>query len=151
MYRGLFALLMARGARDWRTGKAFDEETVAELCPRFHTVFPPVYLQRMGVDAQASESVLNRTPMGRRTDVVIENNEPRRYLPRLQSKSLLDDADFDAVIEGHEMHPQYLLTSNWEAFEADRRNRFVGMIEYAMDKPVIRDLMQEDVATDHGD
>ena len=151
VYRGLFALLMARGARDWRTGKAFDEETVAELRPRFHTVFPPVYLQRMGVDARASESVLNRTPMGRRTDVVIENNEPRRYLPRLQSKSLLDDADFDAVIEGHEMHPQYLLTSNWEAFEADRRNRFVGMIEYAMDKPVIRDLMQEDVATDHGD
>ena len=49
------------------------------------------------------------------------------------------------------MHPQYLLTSNWEAFEADRRNRFVGMIEYAMDKPVIRDLMQEDAATDHGD
>ena len=151
VYRGLFALLMARGARDWRTGKTFDVETVAELRPRFHTVFPPVYLQRMGVDAQASESVLNRTPMGRRTDVVIENNEPRRYLPRLQSKSLLDDADFDAVIEGHEMHPQYLLTSNWEAFEADRRNRFVGMIEYAMDKPVIRDLMQEDVATDHGD
>lgn len=151
VYRGLFALLMARGARDWRTGKAFDEETVAELRPRFHTVFPPVYLQRMGVDVQASESVLNRTPMGRRTDVVIENNEPRRYLPRLQSKSLLDDAEFDAVIEGHEMCPQYLLASNWEAFEADRRNRFVGMIEYAMDKPVIRDLTREAVATDHGE
>ncbi|WP_311355677.1 GmrSD restriction endonuclease domain-containing protein [Corynebacterium riegelii] len=151
VYRGLFALLMARGARDWRTGKAFDEETVAELRPRFHTVFPPVYLQRMGVDVQASESVLNRTPMGRRTDVVIENNEPRRYLPRLQSKSLLDDAEFDAVIEGHEMCPQYLLASNWEAFEADRRSRFVGMIEYAMDKPVIRDITQEAVATDHGE
>lgn len=151
VYRGLFALLMARGARDWRTGKAFDEETVAELRPRFHTVFPPVYLQRMGVDAQASESVLNRTPMGRRTDVVIENNEPRRYLPRLQSKSLLDDAEFDAVIDGHEMCPQYLLASNWEAFEADRRSRFVGMIEYAMDKPVIRDITQEAVATDHGE
>ncbi|OFT75113.1 hypothetical protein HMPREF3104_08330 [Corynebacterium sp. HMSC30G07] len=151
VYRGLFALLMARGARDWRTGKAFDEETVAELRPRFHTVFPPVYLQRMGVDAQALESVLNRTPMGRRTDVVIENNEPRRYLPRLQSKSLLDDAEFDAVIDGHEMCPQYLLASNWEAFEADRRSRFVGMIEYAMDKPVIRDITQEAVATDHGE
>ena len=151
VYRGLFALLMARGARDWRTGKAFDEETVAELRPRFHTVFPPVYLQRMGVDVQASESVLNRTPMGRRTDVVIENNEPRRYLPRLQSKSLLDDAEFDAVIVGHEMCPQYLLASNWEAFEADRRSRFVGMIEYAMDKPVIRDITQEAVATDHGE
>ena len=151
VYRGLFALLMARGARDWRTGKAFDEETVAELRPRFHTVFPPVYLQRMGVDVQASESVLNRTPMGRRTDVVIENNEPRRYLPRLQSKSLLDDAEFDAVIEGHEMCPQYLFASNWEAFEADRRSRFVGMIEYAMDKPVIRDITQEAVATDHGE
>lgn len=138
--RGLFALLMARGARDWRTGKPFVAESYAELQPRFDTVFPAEFCSRIGAEAGASASVLNRTPMGRRTEMVIEGNEPKRYLPRLQSKSLLDDAEFDAVIEGHEIDPTYLLGSKWEAFLEDRQRRFIGLIEYAMDKPVVRDL-----------
>ena len=77
--------------------------------------------------------------MGRRTEVVIEQNEPKRYLPRLQSKSLLDDDDFDALLESHEVDPEALLTSNWERFIADRRERFIGMIEYAMDRNVLSD------------
>ena len=140
VFRGLFSLLMARGARDWRTGKDFSRETFEELQPSFNTVFPPVFCAGIGVDALLAHSVLNRTPMGRRTEVVIEENEPKRYLPRLQSKSLLDDHEFDAVIEGHEINPQHLLSSNWDAFLEDRRGRFVALIEYAMDKSVIRDV-----------
>ncbi|MCP1387263.1 DUF262 domain-containing protein [Corynebacterium sp. TA-R-1] len=140
IYRGMFALLMARGARDWRTGKAFDRETIAELQPSFNTVFPPNFCASIGADSALANSVLNRTPMGRRTEVVIENNAPKRYLPRLQSKSLLDDAEFDAVIEGHEINANHLLASDWEAFLEDRLTRLIGMVEYALDKPVIRDL-----------
>ena len=78
--------------------------------------------------------------MGIRTHTVIESNEPKRYLPRLQSKSLLDDAEFDAVIEGHEINPAHLLNSNWDAFVEDRKRRFLGIIEYSMDKPALRDV-----------
>lgn len=142
VYRGLYALLMARGARDWRTAEPFTAETVRVLQPRFRQVFPREYLAMAGVldaDPQLADSVLNRTPMGRRTDVVIERNEPKRYLPRLQSKSLLEDDEFDAMLAGHEMDPDLLLASDWEGFVADRRQRFVGIIEYAMDRPAIRD------------
>lgn len=143
VYRGLFALLMARGARDWRTGKPFNQDTAAELHPRFHTVFPPAFCASIGADPVVAASVLNRTPMGQRTQVVIENNAPKRYLPRLQSKSLLDDAEFDQVIEGHEMSPADLMNSDWEGFIACRRHRFISMIEYAMNKPVIRNAPEE--------
>ena len=97
------------------------------------------------------QSVLNRTPMGQRTEVVIENNEPKRYLPRLQSKSLLDDAEFDQVIEGHEISPADLIHSDWEGFLAYRRDRFISLIEYAMDKPVIRDVAPENRAHEEQD
>lgn len=140
VYRGLYSLLMARGARDWRTGKPFDADTFHELQPSFNTVFPCEFCAGIGADPVVAESVLNRTPMGRRTEVVIETNEPKRYLPRLQSKSLLDDDDFDAIIDGHEINPHHLLSSNWEAFIEDRRERFNGLIQHAMGKPVLRDL-----------
>lgn len=140
VYRGMYALLMARGARDWRTAQPFTAETALELQPRFHRVFPREYLLTAGLaDTQLADSVLNRTPMGRRTDVVIEHNEPKRYLPRLQSKSLLDDREFDDLLSGHEMDPALLQASDWAGFVADRRERFVGMVEYAMDRPAIRD------------
>ncbi|WP_095659838.1 DUF262 domain-containing protein [Corynebacterium glaucum] len=141
VFRGLFSLLMARGARDWRTGKEFSRETFEELQPSFHTVFSPAFCAGIGAEGALAHSALNRTPMGRRTEVVIEENEPKRYLPRLQSKSLLDDHEFDAVIEGHEISPQHLLSSNWDAFLEDRRERFVALIEYSMGKPVIRDVV----------
>ena len=143
VFRGLYALLMARGARDWRTGKPFTRETIGELLPRFHPVFPREFCLAVGADEQLADSVLNRTPMGRRTDVVMEANEPKRYLPRLQSKSLMDDAEFDAMLEGHEIRPADLLHSDWDAFIAYRRERFVGIIEYALDRAVVRDLHQE--------
>lgn len=148
VYRGLYALLMARGALDWRTGKPFTRETIGELLPRFHTVFPREFCLAAGADEQLADSVLNRTPMGRRTDVVMENNEPKRYLPRLQSKSLMDDAEFDAMLQGHEIRPADLLRSDWEGFIDYRRERFVGIIEYALDKAVVRDLCEGDGGTD---
>lgn len=147
VYRGLYSLLMARGARDWRTAEPFTAENAASLQPSFRPVFPRPFLDTLGADPLLAESVLNRTPMGRRTEVVIESNEPKRYLPRLQSKSLLEDDEFDAMIEGHEMNPDLLMSSNWEGFVEDRRQRFLGMIEYAMDRPAVRDLESLQPAT----
>ncbi|WP_175935157.1 DUF262 domain-containing protein [Corynebacterium sp. Marseille-P4321] len=140
VYRGLYSLLMSRGARDWRTAEPFDAEHFESLHPGFRPVFPRPFLDSIGADPLVAESVLNRTPMGRRTEVVIEGNEPKRYLPRLQSKSLLDDDEFDAMVDGHEMDPEMLMTSNWDGFVADRCERFIRMIEYAMDRPAVRDL-----------
>ena len=39
--RGFYSLLMARGAKDWRTGRTFDRWSFAELQPTFARVFPP--------------------------------------------------------------------------------------------------------------
>ena len=139
VYRGIYSLLMARGARDWRTGKPFDATTVDELKPGFHQVFPEGFCRVHGVDQQLASSVLNRTPLGKRSEAVMEGNDPKRYLSRLQSKAIMEDDEFDAMLATHELAPEYLLTSNWEAFFADRHERFIGMIEYAMNKPCGRD------------
>ncbi|SDS16151.1 DUF262 domain-containing protein [Corynebacterium timonense] len=142
VYRGLYALVMARGARDWRTGEEFNAETRAQLEPGFYEVFPRGFCEAHGVSQQLAESVLNRTPMGIRTKVLVENNGPKRYLPRLQSKSLMDDAEFDAMLAGHQLDPALARSSDHERFFADRLSRFTDIVEYSMGTPVIRDLGQ---------
>ncbi|WP_165242928.1 DUF262 domain-containing protein [Corynebacterium lizhenjunii] len=140
IFKALDALLMARGARDWRSGREFDRTTFAELSPGFYPVFPLAWCDQHGVDPILAQSVLNRTPMGKRTEVIVDDRSPQRYLPRVQSKSIMEDAEFDAVLASHELDPVHLHGGKAAEFFADRRRRFVGMVEHAMGKDVIRDV-----------
>ncbi|SER80533.1 hypothetical protein CCYS_06485 [Corynebacterium cystitidis DSM 20524] len=139
VYRGIYALLMARGARDWRTGDQFNQETLRELEPGFCQIFPQQCCEQQGIAPELAVSVLNRTPMGKRTEIMLDGGEPKRYLRRIQSKSIMEDDEFDAVLATHELQPEHLFGTQCHEFFEDRRERFVGMVEYAMDKPVIRD------------
>lgn len=145
VYKGIVSLLMARGARDWRTGQTFDQWSYDALEPVFQRIFPAHWLHEMGVDPILADSVLNRTPLGARTRVMMENNSPARYLPRIQSKSLLDDEEFDELLASHEITPKLLHSCDALAFFADRRERILGMVEYALDKEVIRDVDDSDL------
>ncbi|GAB3940124.1 DUF262 domain-containing protein [Corynebacterium tapiri] len=147
VWRGMFALLMARGAKDWRTGKEFTPETYAELEPSFEPIFPVQWCAQHGIEPVLALSVLNRTPMGKRTEVVLNNFNPTRYLPRIQSKSIMEDDEFDAVLATHELDPAMLHASNAQAFFGERRARLLALVEEAMGRPVIRDV---DVADIHG-
>ena len=146
VWKGVFALLMGRGARDWRTGQQFDRWTFDELGCNFHQIFPSRWCRERGISPVLSDSVLNRTPMGRRTEVVIGDTPPSRYLPRVQSKSLMGDEEFDAMLNTHLLQAEHLHSSNAEAFFVDRRERFLTMIEEAIGKPVVHDIDEDDLA-----
>lgn len=144
VYQGIYALLMARGARDWRTSQPFDRWTFPELQPGFHRVFPQEWCRDNGIEDVVANSVLNRTPMGKRTEVVIDGYAPTRYLSRVQTKSLLEDSEFDTVLGTHELNTDLLYQSDFPNFLRDRRSRFLGMVEYAMGKPALRDVDDRD-------
>lgn len=146
VWKGIFALLMGRGAKDWRTGQQFDRWTFDELGASFHQIFPTKWCDERGISRVLSESVLNRTPMGKRTEVVIGDTPPSRYLSRVQSKSLMGDEEFDQMLNTHLLRAEDLHSSNTDAFFNDRRERFLKMVEEAIGKPVIRDVDEEDLA-----
>lgn len=140
IYHALYALLMARGARDWRSAKVFDKTSFFELSTGFHQIFPDTWCAKFQVDPALASSVLNHTPMGKRTEVVIDGQSPARYLSRVQSKSIMEDAEFDTVLASHELNAELLHDADFDGFIRDRRERFVGMVEHAMGKNIIRDL-----------
>lgn len=140
LHHGIYALFMARGARDWRTGRGFDRYSYDELQPHFTRIFP------LGgeVDEARGQSVVNRTPLSRRTQMLVEGQSPTRYLPRVQSKSLMDDAEFDTLLATHEIEPPLVFRGDFDAFYRNRKERIIGMIEYAMGKEIERDPGAED-------
>ncbi|MDR7329183.1 GmrSD restriction endonuclease domain-containing protein [Corynebacterium guangdongense] len=144
VWHGIYALLMARGARDWRTGRVFDRWTYSDLDPSFERVFPRQWCADNGVEQVLADSVLNRTPMGKRTEVVLDGFDPSRYLTRVRSKSLMEDDEFDSVIASHEITPELLFRADARGFFEDRLQRMIGMVEHAMAKPVLRDVEGSD-------
>lgn len=146
VYQGIYALLMGRGARDWRTGRPFDRWTFADLEPGFHPIFPRSWCLDRGIDPVLADSVLNRTPMGKRTEVVLDGYSPARYLTRVQSKSMMEDREFDLVLASHDLDPTYLHEAAAPAFFRDRRQRLLGLVEYAMGRPANRDVDDQDLA-----
>ncbi|MDY6050067.1 MAG: DUF262 domain-containing protein [Corynebacterium sp.] len=144
-HKGIYTLLMARGARDWRTGEAFTEVNYEELDPGFHRVFPLQWGRANGVDPILLNSVLNLTPMGKRTEELRAGTAPSRYVLRVEGKSLLTSDEFRAVVASHLLDPDLLLSDDVYRFFQDRRERFVRMISEAMGKPVIRDVDDSDL------
>ena len=132
VHKAIYTLLMARGARDWRTGELFTEQTFFEMKTGFHTIFPGSWCEDNGVDRVLEESVLNLTPMARRTEVVRAGTSPARYLARLMGKSLMDQNQFNKVLATHLLDPELLQAGEPFKFFADRRERFVKMVEEAM-------------------
>ena len=145
VHKAIYTLLMARGARDWRTGELFTEQSCVEMKTGFHTIFPGSWCEDNGVDRVLEESVLNLTPMARRTEVVRAGTSPARYLARLMGKSLMDQQEFNKVLASHLLDPELLQAGEPFKFFADRRERFVKMVEEAMGKPVIHDVNEDDL------
>lgn len=145
LYKGIYALLMGRGARDFRTGMIFDHTNFEQLGVHFRPVFPESWCEEHRINPVLCSSVLNRTPMGRRTHVMVEGASPARYLVRMQSKSLMDDAEFDQVLATHLAEPHALFAGQAEEFFSDRRSKFLTMIEEAMGTAAIRDVDEGDL------
>ncbi len=93
-----------------------------------------------------AHSVMNYTPMGKRTEVVLDGFAPNRYLPRVQSKSIMEDEEFDAVLASHDLDVANLRESKIQEFLADRRHRFVDLVEETLGIPVIRDVDEANLA-----
>lgn len=144
VYKGVYALIQGRGAKDWRSTLPF-KGNQEELNPHFAPMFPLAWCAEVGIEPALATSVINRTPMSPKTQVLIDGSLPTRYLPRVQSKSLLDDAEFDAVLTSHLIDPELLYRGQAMEFFADRRDRLVGMVEYAMGSTVVRDVNESDL------
>ncbi|QDZ42422.1 DUF262 domain-containing protein [Corynebacterium sp. sy039] len=146
LYKGIYALIMGRGARDWHSAQVFNQHTFPTMGVHFRPIFPIDWCTEHGISPVLAQSVLNRTPMSRKTHVVVEHSSPSRYLYRLQAKSLLSDAEFDEVLETHLLDPQSLFTDRAEEFFRDRRQRLTEMIEHAMGHPAVRDVDESDLS-----
>ena len=137
-YKGLFALQMKRGGRDFRTGNAIDVHAYIDDAIDIHHIFPKKWCESNGYGVAVMDSVINKTAIDSKTNGIIGGRAPSAYLEKIQTTEEIDAADLDAILLSHDIDPISLRQDDFASFFNHRFERLLKQIEEAMGKPANR-------------
>ena len=104
-YKGLYALLMRDGGRDFRTGEPIAAQTVFDDKIDIHHIFPEEWCKTTGIKAGTCNNIINKTAISARTNRQIGGRAPSKYLPAVEKAADIDSARMDAILASHCIAP----------------------------------------------
>ncbi len=155
-YKGVNALLMKEGARDFRSGQKFDHTVFFGENVDIHHIFPRAWCDSRKIKPEIYDSIINKTPLAYRTNRIIGGDAPSVYLARLEDgappdRPAIERDRLDASLASHLIDPALLRADTFEAFAADRQARLLTLIEQAMGKKSYRGEVPEEGDDDERD
>jgi len=149
-YKGVYALLMGTGCRDFRTGETIKIQADFADNIELHHIFPRAWCEREGIEKDVYNSIINKTPISERTNAKIRDKAPSVYLQKIQDeekdlfdffvlKEVPDSTDIDERVRSHLIWADALREDDFELFFEERKEELLKAIEKSMGKPVIRD------------
>jgi hypothetical protein len=137
-YKGMNARLMLSGARDFVSGDTFEIMTYFDQQVDIHHVFPKAWCNKAGIPAAEYDSIINKSPLSKLSNIRIGGDAPSVYLKRIEDRDGLDPATLDEILRSHLIEPELLRADDFAGFWAARREALAGLIENAMRRPVVR-------------
>lgn len=137
-YKGVNALLMREGAKDFRSGQEFDHTVFFGENVDIHHIFPQDWSKMAGIKPAVFDSIINKTPLSFRTNRIIGGVAPSKYLGKLEAGDKetppIPAGRLDEYLSSHLIDPALLRADAFEEFMADRQRRLLRLIETATGK-----------------
>ncbi len=138
-YKGLHALLMRQGCRDFITGRSVELMTFFNDKIDIHHVFPKSWCISQGINPAVFNSIVNKSPLFKRSNISISGHAPSVYLKRIEEEQGLSASDLDDILRSHLIDPVHLRNDDFDAFMAARTVALSGLIASAMGKSVVEE------------
>lgn len=142
-YKGMNALLMKKGAQDFRSGQDFDHTVFFNENVDIHHIFPKDWCKQQKPPPLDFDSIINKTPLSARTNRIIGGVAPSVYIGRLEKgrkdSPAIPGERLDAYLASHLIDPTLLRADDYAAFVAARQQALIALIEDATGKSVHRD------------
>jgi len=132
-YKGLMALILHEGARDFISGDKMDFTNFTTGID-LHHIFPRKYCESIGYDRQKWNSIVNKTPIAYHTNRTIGGDAPSKYLKAIE-KNVLTDV-LSANIKSHGIDVVSLRNDDFNAFFTARARTLLELISKAMGKSI---------------
>ncbi len=136
-YKAIHALLMRRGCQDFISGKGFELMTFHKDRVDVHHIFPKAWCKKQGLDRKMFDSIVNKTPLSKRSNISISGDAPSVYLKRVESKFGLSADMLDNILRTHLIEPEYLRADDFDGFFKARLQALSGLISDALGKAVV--------------
>ena len=143
-YKGVYALLLREGARDWMTGEGSSIQSYFDESIDIHHIFPQKWCaeDEHGIEPARCDSIVNKTPLTARTNRSIGGRAPGAYLMRITSGGVPRDK-LDSYVRSHLIDPAHLWSNDFDGHFRARQSALLDAIRLVMGKPIGSDLVEE--------
>jgi hypothetical protein len=135
-YKGLAALLMKHGSRDFVSGTPIDLNTYFNNAIDIHHVFPRAWCEAKNLPREIWNSVVNKAPLAAGTNRFISGDAPSLYLSRIEKNKQVSPANLDQFLVTHVIPVAELRADDFDAFIRRRASSLLTLIEESTGKVV---------------
>lgn len=154
-YKGVNALLMKEGAKDFRSGQKFDHAVFFGENVDIHHIFPKAWCEAQGIKPDVYDSIINKTPLSYSTNRVIGGVAPSAYVAKLEAGGSgvppLSSAILNGLLASHLIEPQLLRSDDFTRFMKERQRSLLTLIEQATGQMTKEDGSGRDLDEDEKD
>ncbi len=137
-YKGLYALQMKQGSRDFVTGQPIDENAYIEHAIDIRHIFPRRWCEENQIDARIANTIVNKTALDAHTYKRMGGNAPSGYLPRIEKSDRIEPHVLDGFLRSHDIDPLSIRRDDFAQFFNERFESQLRQVESAMGKPANR-------------
>jgi hypothetical protein len=138
-YKGIHALLMRQGCLDFVSGRGADLMTFFNDKIDIHHIFPQAWCKKQGIAPGVFNSIVNKTPLSKKSNISIGGSAPSVYLKRIEAEQGLTPEALDEILRSHLIAPEFLRADDFEGFFNARINALVSLVADAMGKAVVEE------------
>lgn len=135
-YKGIYALLMKDGAKDFITGTKIDFNTYFEENIDIHHIFPRAWCERNNIKKSDYDCIVNKTPLSSRTNRIVGGAAPSVYLDKLSSTHKLSKSQLEEILLTHVCSPEHVFNDDFYKFFEHRKIELLKRIQDAMGKEI---------------
>lgn len=132
-YKGIMALMMKAGCKDFISGDAIQQTSYFDEHIDIHHIFPAAYCKQQGLPNTLWNSIVNKAPLSSRTNRILGGKAPSTYLASIERKQVTPEA-LDEHLRSHLIESDLLRTNDFSSFMVARATVLLDKIEEAMGK-----------------
>ena len=136
-YKGIHALLMRHGCRDFKTNRPTDIMTFFNDRIDIHHIFPQAWCKKKNIAPAVFNSIVNKTPLSKASNISVGGDAPSMYLRRIKSEEGVSSPVLDDILRSHLIEPEHLRNDDFTSFFETRIQALSAIVSEAMSKPVI--------------
>ena len=142
---------MRHGCRDFIHGDGVELMTFYQRRIDVHHVFPKDWCKKHDIKPAVFNSIINKTPLSKQSNIAIGGVAPSIYLKRIEEKTGVSPATLDDILRTHLIEPTLLRADDFEGFFNMRMKALSTLVSEAMGKPVFEGESSDEPETEVDD